>query len=185
MMNCQTLTVISYLQDFKRDKAQLEENHCQNPQKRRNLRLMNDKERRNLSSNKFSSRNFKRKKNSYERFKKICERKKTSKVYKRSWRRKLTLIRKSQTFRMIAFSYKSIFEIKNFKIKEEISFQILIDIQTPWKFHMKSLIKWAWDAVLKELTTTWALCLHTQSKLDWVKTQKSTLQKVFHRKWQM
>ena len=32
---------------------------------------------------------------------------------------------------MIAFNYKSTFETKNFKIKEEISFQILIDIQTP------------------------------------------------------
>lgn len=166
MMNCLILTVISCLHDSKRSKVQLEETHFQNPQMRKILKLMSDKERKNLLNSRFISRNFKRRKNSYERFKKKCERKKTSKACKRSWRRKQMLTRRNQTFRTNAFSCKSISEIKNLMIKEEISFQILIDTQTQWKFHMKGSIKWVWDRVSKEQITTWALFQLSPNKLD-------------------
>lgn len=185
MMRSQILIVISYLRGFKRNKVLVEEIHFQNHLKRKNLRLMNDNERRNSSSNKFNSRNFKRKKNSYERSKKKCESEKTSRVCRKNWRRRLNLTRRNLMFRMIVFSFRSISETKNFKIKEETSFQILTDIQTLWRFLMKSLIKWVCDVVWKEQTTTWALFQHNQSKSDWVKTQKSTLLKEFHQRWPM
>lgn len=93
--------------------------------------------------------------------------------------------RRNQTFKTTAFSYKSILETKNFRIKDETNFQILIDIQTQWKSHMKNLIKWVWDVVLKERITTWALFQLNQNRFDWVKILRSILQKEFLQRWQM